>query len=122
MLEQKGQFGKLLLMGFLDGDEWSVDCLADKDSYMQRIQRRKFIAQKCHNQYIDNNPEKTMYQQLTTYLKLNAQFNIQFRAGKMALELLEINARPSGGIDDGVCSGMLPYLLLRSCLDQVCHQ
>ena len=31
-------------MEFLDGDEWSVDCVADKGQLWVGIQRRKFMA------------------------------------------------------------------------------
>lgn len=118
MLEQNS-FGKLLLMEFLDGDEWSVDCLAIHGQLYAAVQRRKFMAQKgVPRQYIDNNPEIAMMcQQLTTHFKLNAQFNIQFRAGKNGIRLLEINARPSGGMAMSCVAGVnLPYLLLQSCL------
>ncbi|MFO1373416.1 MAG: ATP-grasp domain-containing protein [Agitococcus sp.] len=119
-MQQQGQFGQLLLMEFLDGDEWSVDCVADKGRLWAAIQRRKFMAKKgVPSQYLDDNPDiKTMCQQLTTYLKLSGQFNIQFRAGQKGIRLLEINARPSGGMAMACLSGInLPYFALKALIN-----
>lgn len=116
-MQQQGQFGQLLLMEFLDGDEWSVDCVADKGRLWAAIQRRKFMAKKgVPSQYLDDNLDiTTMCQQLTTYLKLSGQFNIQFRAGQKGIRLLEINARPSGGMAMACLSGInLPYFALKA--------
>ncbi len=119
-MQQQGPFGQLLLMEFLDGDEWSVDCVADKGQLWVGIQRRKFMAQKgVPSQYIDNNLEIAMMcQQLTAHLKLSGQFNIQFRAGQNGIRLLEINARPSGGMAMACLAGVnLPYFALKALIN-----
>lgn len=119
-MQQQAQFGPLLLMEFLDGDEWSVDCVADQGRLWAAIQRRKFMAKKgVPSQYLDDNPDiTTMCQQLTSYLKLNGQFNIQFRAGQKGIRLLEINARPSGGMAMACLSGVnLPYFALKALIN-----
>lgn len=113
------QFGNLLLMEFLGGDEWSVDCVAIHGQLYAAVQRRKFMGNKsvpC--QYIDNNADiARMCQQLTAHFVLNGQFNIQFRAGANGIKLLEINARPSGGMAMSCLAGVnLPYLVLLSCI------
>jgi glutathione synthase/RimK-type ligase-like ATP-grasp enzyme len=109
-------FGKLLVMEFLDGDEWSVDCLADKGQLWVAVQRRKAMKEKgVPSQYIDNNPDiAAMCQRLTQHLHLSGQFNIQFREGQNGIRLLEINARPSGGMAMACLSGVnLPYMALK---------
>ena len=119
-MSKQEKFGKLLVMEFLDGDEWSVDCLAVHGQLYAAVQRRKFMAQKgVPRQYIDNNPQiLAMCQQLTKHFSLNTQFNIQFRVGKNGIRLLEINARPSGGMAMSCLAGVnLPYLLLQSIVD-----
>lgn len=113
-------FGNLLVMEFLDGDEWSVDCLADKGQLWAAVQRRKAMKEKgVPSQYIDNNPDiAAMCQRLTQHLTLSGQFNIQFRAGQNGIRLLEINARPSGGMAMACLSGVnLPYMALKGFID-----
>jgi carbamoylphosphate synthase large subunit len=119
-MRQQGQFKPLLVMEFLTGDEWSVDCVANHGTIWAAIQRRKFMANKgVPSQYIDNNPQiAQMCQQLTAYFKLNGQFNIQFREGKNGIRLLEINARPSGGMAMACLAGVnLPYMALKGFVD-----
>lgn len=115
-MRQQKNFKPLLVMEFLTGDEWSVDCVANYGTLWAAIQRRKFMANKgVPSQYIDNNPEiAQMCQQLTAHFSLNGQFNIQFRAGKNGIRLLEINARPSGGMAMACLAGVnLPYIALK---------
>ena len=115
-MSQQTEFGKLLVMEFLTGDEWSVDCVANNGTLWAAIQRRKFMASKgVPSQYIDNNHEiAQMCQQLTVHFSLSGQFNIQFRAGTNGIRLLEINARPSGGMAMACLAGVnLPYIALK---------
>jgi carbamoylphosphate synthase large subunit len=119
-MRHQGSFNPLLVMEFLTGDEWSVDCVANHGTLLAAIQRRKFMANKgVPSQYIDDNPEiALMCHQLTTHFCLNAQFNIQFRAGKNGIRLLEINARPSGGMAMACLAGVnLPYIALKVLVD-----
>ncbi len=115
-MRQQSRFNSLLVMEFLTGDEWSVDCVANNGTLWAAIQRRKFMASKgVPSQYIDNNHEiAQMCQQLTAHFSLSGQFNIQFRAGNNGIRLLEINARPSGGMAMACLAGVnLPYIALK---------
>ncbi len=115
-MNQQEEFSPLLVMEFLDGDEWSVDCVADKGQLWAAIQRRKAMSEKgVPSQYIDNNADiAAMCHRLTQHLTLSGQFNIQFREGKNGIKLLEINARPSGGMAMACLSGVnLPYMALK---------
>lgn len=115
-MNQQAEFGNLLVMEFLGGDEWSVDCVADKGQLWVAVQRRKAMKEKgVPSQYIDNNDEiAAMCRRLTQHLRLSGQFNIQFREGKNGIKLLEINARPSGGMAMACLSGVnLPYMALK---------
>jgi len=123
-MSKQPEFGDLLVMEFLDGDEWSVDCLGNNGQLWVAVQRRKAMKEKgVPSQYIDNNPEiAAMCQRLTQYLKLSGQFNIQFRAGQNGIRLLEINARPSGGMAMACLAGVnLPYMALKGFISGYDH-
>ncbi len=115
-MTKQPSYSNLLVMEFLDGDEWSVDCVADQGQLWVAVQRRKAMPNKgVPSQYIDNNAEiAAMCQRLVQHLRLNGQFNIQFRAGQNGIRLLEINARPSGGMAMACLAGVnLPYMALK---------
>ena len=119
-MQQQDSFSSLLVMEFLQGDEWSVDCVANHGQLWVAVQRRKFMGNKgVPSQYIDNNPDiAQMCLQLTAYFKLNGQFNIQFREGTQGIRLLEINARPSGGMAMACIAGAnLPFIALKGLVD-----
>jgi carbamoylphosphate synthase large subunit len=84
------------------------------------VQRRKAMQNKgVPSQYIDNNPDiAAMCQRLVQHLRLSGQFNIQFRAGQNGIRLLEINARPSGGMAMACLAGVnLPYMALKGLIN-----
>jgi carbamoylphosphate synthase large subunit len=100
----------LILMEFLAGEEWSVDCVAEYGELIYAIQRRK-SNELSTPQYIDNHPDiARMTDVLTQQFKLNGLFNIQFRMGERGIRVLEINARPSGGSPVACATGVnLPF-------------
>lgn len=104
-LRQRPSFRELLVMQYLPGNEHSVDCLASNGQLKVCVSRVK--SQKEY-QVLEDNPELfEQVRQLTNYLKLNGLFNIQFKddaAGKP--QLLEINARMSGGLPMACLSGI----------------
>ncbi|PTQ90757.1 ATP-grasp domain-containing protein [Agitococcus lubricus] len=115
-IQQHSEFKTLLVMEYLNGDEWSVDCLAEHGQLWSAIQRRKPMQKgQIPHQVIDNNPLiAAMTARLTQHLQLNGQFNVQYRQGAHGIKLLEINARPSGGMAMACLAGVnLPYLLLK---------
>ncbi|OYY73959.1 MAG: hypothetical protein B7Y40_06785 [Gammaproteobacteria bacterium 28-57-27] len=100
----------LILMEFLAGEEWSVDCVAEYGELIHAVQRRK-SNELSTPQYIDNHPDIAhMTDVLTRQFKLNGLFNIQFRVGERGIRVLEINARPSGGSPVACAAGLnLPF-------------
>lgn len=99
-------FDSLLVMEYLPGPEWSVDCVARHGDLWFAVQRKK--PQKAgYPQTIDDNPAITaMVERLTARYRLNGLFNIQFKQGVDGPCLLEINARPSGGVGMACQSGI----------------
>ncbi len=112
-LASMGNFRTMLLMEYLDGHEYSVDCVGDNGRLICAIPRRKsnLAGQGQVIELRDDIIEST--KQLTATYRLNGIFNIQFREGRNGLSLLEINPRMSGGIGMACLSGPnLPYLAL----------
>lgn len=108
-----GEFRTMLLMEYLDGHEYSVDCLADNGRLVCAIPRKKSMLV-GHGQTIDVREDiQICAAELAAQYNLNGIFNAQFREGRNGLRLLEINARMSGGIGMACIAGPnLPYLAL----------
>lgn len=108
-----GNFRTMLLMEYLDGHEYSVDCVGDYGRLICAIPRRKsnIAGQGQVIELRDDILEST--KQLTSTYGLNGVFNIQFKVGQNGLSILEINPRMSGGIAMACLAGPnLPYLAL----------
>lgn len=112
-LAQQESCKPMLLMEYLDGHEYSVDCIGDYGRLVCAIPRKKSLLA-GHGQVIDSRPdilEATQY--LAARFGLNGVFNVQFREGQQGLRLLEINPRMSGGVAMACLAGPnLPYLAL----------
>ncbi len=106
-------FRPMLVMEYLDGYEFSVDCVGDNGRLVCAIPRKKplLVGQGQLIDLRDDILEST--RQLTQAYGLNGVFNVQFREGRNGLGLLEINPRMSGGIAMACLAGPnLPYLAL----------
>jgi len=106
-------FRTMLVMEYLDGNEYSVDCVGDNGRLVCAIPRKKakIAGQGQMIDLRDDILEST--RQLTAAYGLNGVFNIQFREGQNGLCLLEINPRMSGGLAMACLAGPnLPYLAL----------
>lgn len=110
-----GKFAPLVVMEYLPGPEWSVDCVARCGRLLCAVQRKK-PQQPGRGQMIDGNAAiADMVENLTAHYRLSGLYNIQFKQGKGGPRLLEINARPSGGVGMACLAGVnLPYLALQS--------
>ncbi len=117
-LAELEQFRTMLLMEYLGGHEYSVDCVGDNGHLVSAVARKK-LPQPGHGQLIDMRADiVASCQQLAADFGLSGMFNVQFREGRDGLRLLEINARASGGIGMACLAGPnLPYLALRSFVD-----
>ncbi|MBB5369409.1 MULTISPECIES: ATP-grasp domain-containing protein [unclassified Janthinobacterium] len=112
-LAQMQTFKTLLLMEYLDGHEYSADCVADQGRLVCAIPRKKLHAAGS-GQLIELRKDLlAACTKLARDYQLNGVFNIQFREGANGLALLEINPRMSGGIGMACAAGPnLPYLAL----------
>jgi hypothetical protein len=117
-LAELEQFRTMLLMEFLGGHEYSVDCVGDNGRLVCAVARKK-LPQPGHGQLIDMRADiVASCAQLAADFGLSGMFNVQFREGRDGLRLLEINPRASGGIGMACLAGPnLPYLALRGFVD-----
>lgn len=111
MLAAQESFPTLLLMEYLGGHEFSVDCIADQGSLQCAVARRKPLGI-GGGQVIDPRDDiQAACQAVVAQFGLNGYANIQFREGKHGLRILEVNPRLSGGIGMACLAGPnLPYL------------
>lgn len=111
MLAQREVLPELLVMEYLPGHEFSVDCLADQGDLKVAVARRKPLHDEI-GQVID--PREDIQQacrEIVHQFGLNGFINIQFREGKHGLRVLEVNPRMSGGIAMACLSGInLPLM------------
>ncbi len=113
-LRELGSFKTMLLMEFLDGPEYSVDCVGDHGRLVTSVVRRK-LPQTGSGQLIDMRQDiLDATARLCANYELNGVFNVQFREGGGRPRLLEINPRMSGGVGMACLAGPnLPYIALR---------
>lgn len=107
------QFRTMLLMEFLEGVEYSVDCVADRGRLVCAVPRRK-LQKEGTGQLIDPQPViLDAVARLAATYGMNGVFNVQFRESGGQVRLLEINPRMSGGIGMACLAGpVLPWLAL----------
>jgi carbamoylphosphate synthase large subunit len=117
-LAELGAFRTMLLMEYLDGHEYSVDCVGDNGRLVAAVARKK-PRKAGRGQLIDMRQDiLDATAKLAFDFGLNGCFNVQFREGGDALRLLEINPRMSGGIGMACVAGPnLPYIALAGFAD-----
>ncbi len=114
MLGQEPSWAPLLVMEYLPGAEYSVDCLADAGVLRCAVARRKGTAP-GQGQCIDMRADlQEACARIVAQFGLSGYLNIQFREGVNGPGLLEVNARMSGGIAMACLAGPnLPWLGLQ---------
>lgn len=110
-IEGAGTISPFLVMQYLPGTEWSVDCLCDNGRILTGFVRSK----RKHSQLIDANPVlMALAARIAAEFKLSNLVNIQFKSASKEEQdpyILEINPRMSGGCSYGALAGVnLPWL------------
>jgi len=112
MFERAGDFKPMLLMPYLAGHEFSVDCVAHEGKLTVAVARRKSLSAGAQMIVVRENIQRACAH-LVKQFQLNGNVNIQFREGDEGLRVLKINPRRSGGIGMACLAGPnLPYLAL----------
>ena len=106
ILAAQPEFRDLLVMEYLDGAEYSIDCLARRGRLLRAVARRKPVRL-GGSQLIEDRPDLlSLAERMTASYELDSLFNIQVRDGAGVPKVLEINARMSGGIYFACLSGV----------------
>lgn len=106
--EQVGSIEEIVLMEYLPGPEVSYDVLASNGRFLKGVARTK-LADGRQRISTEHHLETTVVRLVETFA-LNGVVNVQFRrAAEGEWRLLEINARPAGGVVHGerLGAGML---------------
>ncbi|QNG60103.1 ATP-grasp domain-containing protein [Bacillus sp. PAMC26568] len=111
-LEAAGEFPELMVMEFLEGEEYSIDCLAFDGELLAAVPRKKGGGR---IRILEDNQELIrLAEQFTKEFKLDYIFNIQVKFNQGLPKLLEINPRMSGGLYFSCLSGVnFPYLAVK---------
>ncbi len=113
LLREAETFRPLLLMEFLGGSEYSLDCVGDGRRLVAVTQRKKAKAGGYGQEIVEIHALTDAVSEMTAAFGLRGLFNVQFREGQNGFRLLEINPRFAGGIGYTGAAGLnLPYLAL----------
>ncbi|MFN8577575.1 MAG: ATP-grasp domain-containing protein [Candidatus Sericytochromatia bacterium] len=113
ILEKYESFNDLMVLEYLGGVEYSIDCLAYKGKLYTAIPRKK-LGKRLRG--LENKKELIeIAEKFNKYYNLSFIFNIQVRYDKEGnVKLLEINPRMSGGLNITCLSGVnYPYLAIK---------
>ncbi|PLR75012.1 carbamoyl-phosphate synthase large subunit [Bacillus sp. UMB0728] len=117
ILSQQESFPDLMVLEYLDGPEYSIDCLADGGKLYTSIPRKKGhgrVRELEENLLLSGIAENLHREYPVPYV-----FNVQVKYGQGVPKLLEINPRMSGGLHISCLSGInFPYLAIKLLLNE----
>lgn len=104
IFKEKDNFEPIMMLGYLEGQEYSIDCLACKGKLIDAIPRTKIDS---YTQLITTDKRLIeIADKITKKFNLSNIFNIQVKFHKDKIYLIEINTRMSGGIFKSCMSGI----------------
>lgn len=104
VFKEKGLFEPIMMLGYLEGQEYSIDCLANEGTLIDAIPRIKIDA--YTQSIIPNENLFEIADKITRKFNLSNIFNIQVKYHKGKIYLIEINTRMSGGVFKSCMSGI----------------
>ncbi|MBF0225850.1 MAG: ATP-grasp domain-containing protein [Desulfobacterales bacterium] len=105
-LSMSNTFRDMMLMEYLDGTEYSIDCLAkDGNLICATVRKKPFLSGRAQI-LVKNEQLIETAKFLTQKFQLNYIFNIQMRGEENSPKLLEINSRMAGGLYFSTFSGI----------------
>lgn len=116
-LSEMAECRPMLLMEYLDGPEYSVDCVGNNGKVIAAIPRKKSPLPGYAQTIVLDPKILAAVDQLAAQFNLNGIFNVQFKEAAGQPRLLEINARMSGGIGMACQAGVnLPAIYIQGLL------
>jgi biotin carboxylase len=117
ILSQQETFPDLMVLEFLEGREYSIDCLASPEQLYVAIPRMKGDGRV--RELVEHQDLISLASDFFDEYKLPYVFNIQVKYNNGIPKLLEINPRMSGGVHFSCLSGInLPYLAIKILLGE----
>ncbi|OLS40359.1 ATP-grasp domain-containing protein [Bacillus sp. MRMR6] len=121
ILSQQPSFPDLMVLEYLSGTEYSIDCVASKDKLFAAIPRMKGSGRV--RELVNHHELIKLAHTFHQEYKLPYIFNIQVRYNNGIPKLLEINPRMSGGMHFSCLSGInFPYLAVKLLLGEEIEQ
>ncbi|WP_066064564.1 ATP-grasp domain-containing protein [Neobacillus soli] len=117
ILRQQETFPDLMVLEFLEGREYSIDCVASPEKLYAAIPRMKGDGRV--RELVESLELIEMARKFHQEYQLPYVFNIQVKYNKDVPKLLEINPRMSGGMHVSCLSGInIPYLAIKVLLGE----
>jgi len=117
ILSQQEAFPDLMVLEFLEGREYSIDCVSSEEELYAAIPRMKGDGRV--RELVDSLELIQLATMFHQEYKLPYVFNIQVKYNEGVPKLLEINPRMSGGMHVSCLSGInLPYLAIKILLGE----
>lgn len=104
ILQNSRNVKPFMVMEYLAGDEFSIDCLGNDGELIAAIPRRKLDLYRQNIEYRED--LIALAQKLTKEFSLNYLYNIQVKYHKGKAYLIEINTRMSAGIHKSCYTGV----------------
>ncbi|WP_251551882.1 ATP-grasp domain-containing protein [Neobacillus muris] len=117
ILSQQETFPDLMVLEYLEGREYSIDCLASKEKLYAAIPRMKGDGR--IRELVHHDELMQLAKAFHDVYKVPYVFNIQVKYNQDVPKLLEINPRMSGGLHISCLSGInFPYLAIKILLGE----
>jgi len=111
-LSANPSFPEMMVLEYLPGYEYSVDCLAWRDTMLAAVPRKKIDSR---IRYLEEHPElRDSAERFRKFFSLTGLFNVQVKYSGAVPALIEVNPRMSAGIHISCLSGVnFPYLAIK---------
>ncbi|MEH7012453.1 ATP-grasp domain-containing protein [Neobacillus niacini] len=117
ILSQQEVFPDLMVLEYLEGPEFSIDCLASNERLYAAIPRMK--GEGRIREILDHHELIQLAHRFHQHYQIPYIFNIQVKYNQGVPKLLEINPRMSGGMHFSCLTGLnLPYLAIKILLGE----
>lgn len=117
ILSQQDTFPDLMVLEYLDGREYSIDCVASTERLVAAIPRMKGDGRV--RELVESRELIQLAENFHHVFRLPYVFNIQIKYSRGVPKLLEINPRMSGGMHISCLSGInIPYLAIKLLLGE----
>lgn len=117
ILSQQESFPDIMVLEYLEGREYSIDCVASKENLFAAIPRMKGDGRV--RELVESRELIQLAEKFHQVFRLPYVFNIQIKYSHGVPKLLEINPRMSGGMHASCLSGInIPYLAIKILLGE----